>query len=242
MGKEEKLNIIFKDKDILVIEKSPGIVMIPDETHQSGTLLEKLVNLFSELKKVNERGGILHRLDKDTSGLILVARNKKSFEFFKKSFKERKIEKKYLVLVIGNIKSKKGEIKTLISRSPKNRKKQKAFLMQDPRSKKRGLRKATTKYRVLKNLSDGKNLYTLVEALPKTGRKHQIRVHLSFIGHPVAGDKIYGFKNQPIPPGLIRQFLHANYLKVKLSNGQTKEFQVPLARDLKGVLDKLEEV
>ena len=88
------INIIFEDKDILAIEKPPDKITIPDKAYQSGTVLEDLLNIFPELKKVNERAGILHRLDKDTSGLILVARNKKTFEFLKKSFKERKIEKR----------------------------------------------------------------------------------------------------------------------------------------------------
>ncbi len=172
MEKGQKLNIIFEDKDILVAEKPPGMVTISDETHRSNTFLENLLDFLPALEKVNERAGILHRLDKDTSGLILVAKNKKNFEFFKKSFQEKKIKKKYLALVLGNIKSKNGKIETLISRSPKDRKKQKAFLMHEPQSKKRGLRKAITEYKVLKNLSDGKNLYTLVEVLPETGRMH----------------------------------------------------------------------
>ena len=236
------INIIFEDKDILAIEKPPDKITIPDKAYQSGTVLEDLLNIFPELKKVNERAGILHRLDKDTSGLILVARNKKTFEFLKKSFKERKIEKRYLVLAIGKLKHKQGTIETLITRDPKDRKKQRAFLIYDPQSKRKGLRKAITEYKVLKNLFDEKNYYTLIEVFPKTGRKHQIRAHLVHLGHPIVGDKIYGFKKQPIPFGLTRQFLHAHYLKIKLPGGQIKEFQSPLPKDLKEVLGKLKEV
>lgn len=239
MEKRKKLNIIFEDKNILVVEKPPGQIIIPDETHRLGTLLEDLLNLFPELEKVNERAGILHRLDKDTSGLILVARNKKSFEFLKKSFKERKIKKKYLALVVGKIKNNQGIIETLIARDPKDRKRQRAFLMHEPQSKRKGMRRAITEYRVLKILSDEENNYTLVEVFPETGRKHQIRVHFAHLGHPVAGDKIYGFKRQPTPRGLARQFLHASDLKVKLPSGQMKEFHLPLTEDLEKVLDKL---
>lgn len=241
MKTTRKLKIIFEDKDILAIEKPPGIVTIPDNAREDGTFLKDILSSFPELRTVNERGGILHRLDKDTSGLVLVARNKKSFEFFKKAFKERKIGKNYLALTVGNIKDKRGEIITLIGRSPKNRKKQKAFLLHEPQAKKEGLRRAVTGYRVLKYLSDGKNHYTLVEVLPKTGRKHQIRVHLAYLGYPIAGDKIYGFKNQPVPKNLSRQFLHANYLKIKLADGKEKELYSPLAEDLGRVLDQLAE-
>lgn len=236
------MNVIFKNKDILVVEKPAGIVTIPDDNHKSGTFLEDLLNAFPELKKVNERGGILHRLDKDTSGLILVARNENSFEFLKQSFKERKIEKKYLALAVGNLKNQKGQIETLISRSPKNRKKQRAFLFYGPESKKAGQREAITEYRVLKNLSDGKNFYTLIEVYPRTGRKHQIRVHFNYLGYPLAGDKIYGFKGQSVPFGLARHFLHASFLRIKLLDGQIKEFFSPLPQDLKEVLGKLKEL
>ena len=115
----------------------------------------------------------------------------------------------------------------------KERKKQKVYLPQEPDSK--GKREAITEYRILEEFQD----YTLVEVWPKTGRKHQIRCHFSYLGHPIAGDKRYGFKNQPCPKGLSRHFLHASYLNIKLPDGENKEFFSPLPKDLKDVLKEL---
>jgi len=241
MEKEQRLNIIFQDENILVVEKPAGIVTLPDEKNKSGVFLELLLSEFPEQKKVNERGGILHRLDKDTSGLILVAKNKETFDFLVKEFKERKVEKKYLALVVGKIDGEKGVIETLVGRSPKDRKKQKAFLLLDPEAKRQGLRKAVTEYKALKHFRDNENDYTLIEASPKTGRKHQIRVHLAHIGHPIVGDKVYGFKNQPVPKGLDRHFLHATYLKIKLPSGEEKEFRCPLPTYLDAIVKQMTE-
>ena len=237
----KKLNIIFKDKDVLVVDKPAGKPTLPDETYRSGTLLEKLLSLFPDLRGVNERGGILHRLDKDTSGLILVARNKQAFSFLKEAFQKRKIVKKYLALSSGVFKEKKGRIETFIGRSPKNRKKQKSFLLYEPQAQKKGLRLAVTEYKRLKSLKDGENSYTLLEVLPRTGRKHQIRVHLAHINHAISGDKTYGFKSQPIPKGLKRHFLHAFYLRFRLPGGQEKEFYSPLPEDLKRTMEQMAE-
>ena len=243
MTEENKqIKIIFQNKDLIAIDKAPGMVVFPDENYTEGTLSDRLLERFPELKRVNERAGILHRLDKDTSGLILAAKNKKTFDFIKKAFEEKRIEKKYLALIIGNLREKRGEIATLIGRSPADRKKQKAFLSHEPEAERKGLRRAITEYEVLKNLTDGKNLYALLEVSPKTGRKHQIRVHLAHIGHPIAGDKTYGFKGQAVPEGLNRHFLHASYLKFQLPDGQKKEFQSPLPEDLKQSLSQLVEI
>lgn len=169
----------------------------------------------------------IHRLDKDTSGIFLVAKNEKALEFFQKQFQERKVEKKYLALVVGNLKNKEGEIKTLLGRSPKDRRIQKAYLAHEPQAE--GKREAVTRYKVLQRFKD----YDLIEVKPETGRKHQIRAHFAYLGHPIAGDKLYGFKNQPCPKGLKRQFLHASYIKIELPNGEIKEFQSELPNELK---------
>ena len=171
-----------------------------------------------------------HRLDKDTSGILLIAKNDKTLEFLQKQFQERKVKKKYIALVVGNLKKKEGTITTLLGRSPKDRRKQKVYLIGEPKTE--GKRKAKTRYKVLERFKD----YTLIEVELQTGRIHQIRVHLAFLGHPVAGDKMYGFKNQPTPKGLKRQFLHASYLKIQLPNGKIKEFKSELAKDLKQCL------
>jgi len=175
----------------------------------------------------------VHRLDKDTSGILLVAKNDKALEFLQKQFKEREVKKKYLALVAGNLKKEEGVIETLIGRSPGDRRKQKVYLPGEPNVQEK--RKAVTEYKVLQRFEN----YTLIKVEPKTGRKHQIRTHLAYLGHPVAGDKLYGFKNQPRPEGLKRQFLHASYLKVKLPNGKTKEFKSELPNELKLCLQNL---
>ncbi len=208
-----RLKTIYEDDDLLVIDKPAG------------------VNADDIPRRV-------HRLDKDTSGILLVAKNDKALEFLQKQFKERRVEKKYIALVTGNLKTERGKIETLIGRSPKDRRKQKVYLPGEPESK--GKREAITEYKVLKKFKN----YTLIEAIPKTGRKHQIRTHFAYLGHPVAGDKLYGFKNQPTPKGLKRQFLHANYLKIKLPKGApdkagTREFNSGLPEDLKLCLQSL---
>jgi len=165
----------------------------------------------------------------------LVAKNNKTLDFLQKQFKERKVIKEYLALVVGNVNTNQGKIETLIGRAPKNRKKQKVYLPYEPKTKGKKLRKAITEYSVLKRFKN----YTLIEAIPKTGRRHQIRCHLAYLFHPIAGDKIYGFKNQPRPKGLNRQFLHASYLKIKLSDGKERKFKSDLPENFKKILKKL---
>ncbi len=203
-----EFNILYEDDNVLVIDKPAGI------------------NSDDFPKRV-------HRLDKDTSGILLIAKNNKTLDFLQKQFREQKVIKKYLALVIGNLKTNQGKIETLIGRSPKNRERQKVYLPYEPGAK--GKRKAITEYKVLQKFKD----YTLIEVGPKTGRKHQIRTHFSYLGHPIAGDKMYGFKNQPCPKNLKRQFLHASYLKIRLPEGQKKEFKSDLPEDLKEVLKNL---
>lgn len=201
--------VIYEDNDVLAIDKPPGI------------------NSDNFPKRV-------HRLDKDASGVLLVAKNDEALKFFQRQFKEKKVKKEYLALVVGNLKNKEGVIETLLGRSPKDRRKQKVFLPSSPSSQ--GKREAKTYYRVLKSFEG----YDLLKIEPETGRKHQIRAHLAYLNHPIAGDKLYGFKSQKTPLGLKRQFLHATYLKIKLpNNNEIKEFKSNLPEDLKLCLQKL---
>lgn len=218
------IKIIYEDKDILVVDKPAGIVVVPD-------LINKLIEKYPELKNAGEapRYGIVHRLDKDTSGILLVAKTPESLIFLQKQFINRGVEKKYICLVEGAIKDDSGEIKTFIARSKGDFRKQVA-IPENPGGQTAG-REAVTEYKVLQRYKD----YTLLEVRIKTGRRHQIRCHLSYLHHPVAGDKLYGFKNSKMPEGLTRQFLHASYLKIKLLNGETKEFYSELPEDLKHV-------
>jgi len=222
-----RLKIIYEDDDLLVADKPAGIDVIE--------MMDLFIKEDSDLKKVGEepRYGLVHRLDKDTSGVILVAKHEKGLIFFQKQFKNRRVEKRYIALATGKVKNNQGVIETLIGRAPKDRKKQKVYLPTEPNSE--GKREAVTEYKVIKRFKD----YTLLEISPKTGRKHQIRCHFSYLKHPIVGDKMYGFKNQLRPEGLSRQFLHASYLKIKLPDGREKEFKSKLPEDLEICLQKL---
>ena len=230
-----KLNIIYEDNDVLVIDKPAGLSVFKEGNIIEKTLAEYLLEQYPDFKKAGDppRYGIIHRLDKDTSGVLLTAKNPQGLIFFQKQFKKGAVKKKYLALVCGGFESKEGEIKTLIGRSRQNPKKQKVFLPQEPGAE--GKREAITYYKVVRNFKE----YALLEVLPKTGRKHQIRCHLAYIHRPIAGDKLYGFKNQPEPKDLTRQFLHASYIKIKMPNGETKEFASELPEELERIIKEL---
>jgi len=241
-----ELKIIYEDNDVLVIDKPAGIIVFNESQSAEKSLIDLLIELYPPLKNTGNmpRYGVVHRLDKDTSGIILVAKNNETLSFLQKQFKTRRVEKRYIALVSGNIENKEGTIETLIGRSPKDRIKQKVFLPGEPGSA--GKRQALTSYKALEKFEK----YTLLEVIPKTGRKHQIRCHLSYIHHPIAGDKLYGFKNQPCPKGLTRHFLHAGYLKIEMPSGETphqskhgtgqvKEFESELPEDLKKIINNL---
>jgi 23S rRNA pseudouridine1911/1915/1917 synthase len=217
-----ELKILYEDKDIIVIDKPASLTVHPSETQKKGTLVNGLLAHYPPLKDVGDdpaRPGIVHRLDKDTSGLMIVAKNNQTFEFLKNQFKNKEVEKKYLVLVLGRPKESSGKIETFLSRSQSDPTKQKI----DQTG-----RKAVTEYKTVKEFQD----FTLIEAVPKTGRMHQIRVHLAWLGCPVAGDAKYGKKGRLAFDQLNRQFLHAAYLKIKLPDGQKKEFNSSLPPDL----------
>lgn len=229
------LKIIYEDNDVLVMDKPAGIVVFPEVKTKENTLIDLLIEKFPKLAGVGDppRYGVVHRLDKDTSGVLLMAKNNETLIFLQKQFKNREAEKKYIALAVGSIKGDGGNIiETLIGRTPKDKRKQRAYPMVE---KKRGRRVAISSFRVLQRF----NNYTLLEVTPKTGRKHQIRCHLAYIHHPIAGDKIYGFKDSPTPEGLKRQFLHASYLKIKLPNGEIKGFNSELPEELKIIIKNL---
>jgi 23S rRNA pseudouridine1911/1915/1917 synthase len=201
---------IFEDEDLLVIDKPAG-------------------------KNSDDFPKRIHRLDQDTSGILLIAKNDKALDFFQKQFKDKEIQKRYVLLVVGKLKTKEGEIKTLLARGGNDRKKQRVFSLFEPGAERKNLKEAITKYKVIEEFEN----FTLVEASPLTGRRHQLRVQFSYLGHPIAGDKLYGFKNQLCPEGLKRQFLHSDYLKIKLINGKTKEFHSDLPEELKIILKNI---
>ncbi len=227
------LKILYEDASLLIVDKPPGMPVFREGPGEGMYVAEALSSQYPELLKLGEecRYGIVHRLDKDTSGVLLVAKTKESFQYFQEQFRKRKTGKTYLCLVTGTLKEKEGVIEGKLGRSPNDRRKQKVFADPAPES----ARDAITAYKVLEEFPG----FTLVEVSPKTGRKHQIRAHLAHIHHPIAGDKLYGFKNQPVPQGLKRQFLHASSLKIRMENGKEKEFRSEIPGDLQTVLNTL---
>jgi len=241
-----KLNVIFEDENILVIDKPAGLSVhprmdkslrpVPIET--KNTLVSGLLAAYPAVANVGDnpavRPGLVHRLDKDTSGVMIIAKNQNAFEWLKHQFQNHQVAKKYVALVHGQLKEKQGEIKCFLKRSPDPTKQQVA---------KEG-REAISEYKVIKEFKD----YTLLEVVPKTGRFHQIRVQLAWLGHPVVGDQKYGPpKADQKPVGLTRQFLHAQELTVMLPasptggpDGQKRLFKAPLPPDLADVLQGLE--
>lgn len=229
-----EIEVIFENGDILAVNKPPHMVVFSEKKEKS-SLIEFLIKRYPELKNVGAppRYGVVHRLDKETSGILLTAKNEEALNFLQKQFKKRRVIKKYVALVVGNVRENENKIESLIGRSPKDRTKQKVYLPFSPEAK--GKRTAITRYKVIKRFSD----YTLLEVIPKTGRKHQIRVHLSYIGHPIVGDKKYGFKNQICPIGLNRHFLHASYIKFQLVDEKIIEIKSDLPAELNTILDNL---
>ena len=220
------VNIIYEDDDLLVVDKPPGLTVHPAPGHPAHTLVNALLAHLPHLADSGDalRPGIVHRLDKDTSGLMLVAKNRSAQEDLIGQFKSRSVSKSYLVLVKGRLTPESGVIEANIGRNPRNRKKMAVV---------EGGREARSEYQVIKYIGD----YTLVEVRPQTGRTHQIRVHLSAIGFPVVGDKVYGVRSAHLP----RQFMHAHRLGFSLpSSGKYVEFKSELPADLKQALEDIE--
>jgi 23S rRNA pseudouridine1911/1915/1917 synthase len=219
------LTIIYEDEDILVIDKPAGLTVHPAPGHPSHTLVNAVLAHCPGLAMSNElmRPGIVHRLDKDTSGLIVIAKNDFAREYLAAQFKSRTVTKGYLVLVKGRLSPEQGIIEAPIGRDPHSRRRMAVV---------EAGKEASTKYQVRKYLDN----YTLVEVTPLTGRTHQIRVHLSAIGYPVVGDPVYGIKSAY----LNRQFIHAYRLGFRLpSTEQYREFTSPLPMDLEDALEYL---
>ena len=216
------LNIIYEDDDLLVVDKPAGLAVHPAPGHPSHTLVNAVLSHLPSLAETSDslRPGIVHRLDKDASGVMLVAKNNSAQLNLINQFKARSVVKAYLVLVKGHLTPEDGVIEAPIGRDPRNRKRM-AVVAEG--------RAARTQYHVIKYMGD----YTLLEVRTETGRTHQIRVHLLAIGYPVVGDNMYGVKS----PHLSRQFLHACRLGFHLpSNDEYVEFTSELPLDLEQAL------
>lgn len=232
------LDVRYEDDDCLVVVKPAGLLTHPTATRLEGTLAGALLARYPALASVGEspmRPGIVHRLDEGTSGLLVVAKTKTAFEFLKRQFMGRNVKKTYLALVEGNPKEKEGVITYAIRPSSKNPAKRIAVRKPIPRGsevlEKTSVREAETRYRVRESFG---NRYALLELYPKTGRTHQLRVHLAAIGHPVVGDTLYGAKPAE------RLMLHAARLEFERPNHKPLALDAPLPGDFEKVLDSLE--
>jgi 23S rRNA pseudouridine1911/1915/1917 synthase len=223
------LDVVFENGDVLIVDKPAGMVVHPSAGHSSGTLVNAALAHAPDITGIGGeiRPGIVHRLDKDTSGLILLAKNDLTHRFLQAQFKNRTVEKVYLALVDGQPATPEGRIEAAIGRDTRNRKK---MSIVPPN---RG-REAVTEYHTLETFRD----HTLLEVHPVTGRTHQIRLHLAFIGCPVAGDTIYGHKKATLK--IKRHFLHAARIRVRLpGEAEPRLFEAPLPENLANLLEDL---
>jgi len=221
------LDIVYEDEDVAVINKPQGMVVHPSAGHSSGTLVNALMYHIKDLSSINGviRPGIVHRIDKDTSGLLMIAKNDKAHESLAQQLKDKTNKRRYLAIIHGDLPHDKGTIEAPIGRNPKDRKKQAVVA---------GGKPAVTHFIVLERF-DG---YNLVALELETGRTHQIRVHLEYIHHPVAGDLLYGPKNTLEPNK--GQFLHAETLGfIHPSTEEALEFQADVPEIFKNQLEKL---
>ena len=225
------LDIVYEDDNFLVINKPAGIVVHPDRNYPDKTILNGLLDYDPDLTEVM-RGGIVHRLDKDVSGLLLVGRNNGAVSFLKKQFVNREMHKEYIALVHGVMSKPEGEIRLAISRSKTDPRKMAAHPASSPQADDR---EALTFYHVLKNYER----YTLLQVRIATGRTHQIRVHLSAIGHPIVGDVVYKPASLKTRKELGRLFLHASVLRFKNPEGEEMKFELPLPEKLANFLQNL---
>lgn len=221
------LDIIYEDQHLLVLNKPAGMVVHPAPGHPNGTLVNALLAHYPPIAHVGptERAGIVHRLDKETSGVIVVAKEETTLEGLQEQFKNREIEKTYLALVHRRIQPPEGIIEVPIGRHSRHRQRMAAQAEG---------KYARTRYRAVRFFRK----HTLLELHPYTGRTHQIRVHLSWLGYPVVGDPVYGRRDQRLLED--RHFLHAHQIRfVHPASGEKLAFEAPLPEDLRQVLDQL---
>jgi 23S rRNA pseudouridine1911/1915/1917 synthase len=223
------LDIVFENEDLIVVNKPAGMVVHPAAGHASGTLVNAVLGYEPDIEGIGgeERPGVVHRLDKETSGLILLAKNEGAHRWLQDQFRLRRVEKTYLALVDGKPPTPSGRIESHIGRDPSHRKRMAIV----PES--RG-REAISEYKTLESFRD----HTLLEFHPLTGRTHQIRLHCAFLGCPIVGDEVYGRKKFSVE--ITRHFLHALRLKIVLpGEQQPKGFEAQLPEELEQILISL---
>jgi 23S rRNA pseudouridine1911/1915/1917 synthase len=214
-----KIKVLYEDSNILAIEKPAGILVHPDEKSKKQTIYDIFVKKYKNVE-------IVHRLDRDTSGVMLLAKNKKAHEFLKEQFQNRTIKKIYHTIVSGLVKDDRGVINKPIGRSPSDFRRWLAG-----RGARGELREAVTRYKVLKRLKN----FTYLEVAPKTGRTHQIRVHMKYLNHPVACDPLYNPKGA-CPKGFKRMALHAKSIEFSDLKGKTVNIESPLPKEFEKML------
>lgn len=223
------LDIIFENEDLIVVNKPAGMVVHPAAGHASGTLVNAVLGYEPDIEGIGgqERPGVVHRLDKETSGLILLAKNERAHRWLQDQFRLRKVDKTYLALVDGKPPTPSGRVESHIGRDPSHRKRMAIV----PES--RG-REAISEYKTVESFQN----HTLLEFHPLTGRTHQIRLHCAFLGCPIVGDGVYGRKQPSLD--LSRHFLHAYRLKIRLpGESELKVFEAPLPDELEQVVAAL---
>ena len=223
------LDVIFENDDVMIVNKPAGMVVHPSAGHATGTLVHAALAHAPEMEGVGgeQRPGIVHRLDKDTSGLILIAKNERAHRWLQDQFRLRRVHKTYIALLDGKPPTPEGRVEADIARDPAHRK-QMAIVPAG-----RG-REAVTEYRVIETFAH----HTLIEAYPLTGRTHQIRLHMAFLKCPIVGDTLYGYKHKSLE--INRHFLHAAKIRVILPGEETGQtFSAPLPDDLVEILNQL---
>lgn len=233
-----KIKVLYEDSNILAIDKPSGILVHPDTHSEAKTVLDLMRKKYPKLE-------VVHRLDRETSGVMLLAKNKKAHEFLKKQFstpalelktksgladRQDRIKKTYVAIVNGWLKNDKGIINKPIGRSPKDFRRHLAG-----RGARGELREAVTEYKVIKRFLNKKEKFTYLELKPKTGRTHQIRVHMKFLNHPVVCDSLYN-PNNPCPKEFSRLALHAKSIEFQNLKGKTVKVESPILREFKKVI------
>jgi len=237
------LDVIFENDELIVVNKPAGMVVHPAAGHGNGTLVNAVLGYDPEMEGIGgeERPGLVHRLDKDTSGLIVLARNERAHRWLQDQFRERKVEKTYLALVDGRPPTPSGRVEAPIGRDPSHRKRMAVIPPGSPNPERTGAsktrtggREAISEYHTLETFA----AHTLLEFHPLTGRTHQIRLHCAFLGCPIVADPVYGHRHPSLP--LERHFLHAHKLKIILPGEKVpRVFEAQLPSELEQILDGL---
>ena len=236
----DRPSIVYDSPDFVVINKPSGLLTHPRDSHDKRqSVLSWFLERYPKAASVGEdlsRPGIVHRIDKETSGLLLLAKTPEAFKYFKQLFHDRLISKQYIALVCGDVENKQGVIDAPLFKFGTRQS------MRPPKEGKISERTALTEYKVVKSYKLPAVSYTLLEVSPKTGRTHQIRIHLRSIGHPIVCDPIYAEKSRVCPPELGRLFLHAQKLSFTTPDGQALTLEADMPPELENFLSELERV